>query len=356
MRITNNMLTNNFMNNYNQSLSKVSKLQNQLDSGKAIDKPSDDPVKKVRSLNFYTGLSTNDMFSQNASDAISWMSTSDGAINSIVDNITSIRTLVVNASSTNPKSSYDAISTQVDKAIDELVDLGNTQIGGRYIFGGQADRTFANGATQPFTRDSATGVVTYNGTWDGQATDNNSATSAANPTLPNAGTICMKVSPGAPDPIRDKINVDGQSLFGTMDTYGDHATYVGTYPSPPLTVPAQPAQDQPQPAIFQHLNQIKADIKSGNTANLTQELKVLDDDLDTVISAQTTMGSRMAVYQNIQGRLTSDNVTIKSDLSTNEDLDQAKASIDITEAMNVYNSALAVGARVLPNSLVDYLK
>lgn len=318
MRITNNMLTTNFMYNYNNALSRVTNLQQQISSGKAVNKPSDDPVKAVRSLKFYTSLSTNNMYKQNANDAISWMKTSDGAVSNIVSDVSSIKTLLSQSIAANPPVANEAIAKQIDSLIDELVNAGNTQIGDRYVFAGQNDRT------QPFSRDPATGVVTYSGTYDGQLKDPGDPASV----LPNGGTICIKVSPGEPDNQRDKVNVDGVQLFGTLDADG-------------------------QPSIFKDLLDIKNKVQNGTMTS--DDLQTIDDSLDYIINAQTTLGTRQSTYQTVLDNLKGDYVTIKSDLSQNEDLDEAKASIDFAAATNVYSAALSVGAKILPKSLADYL-
>ena len=333
MRITNNMLTNQFLYNFNNSLTKVSDLQEQLSSGLAINKPSDNPVKAVRSLTFKTDLSTNEALAQNASDAASWMSTSDSAMTSAENVLQSIQSLIQSVAVPHPTIAYSAAATQLNGYINELVNLGNTQISGRYLFAGQKDKT------QPFTTtNNANGSisVTYNGTYDGQGG------------VANAGTIMMKVSPGAPDPLRDKINVDGLGLFGAINAAG-------------------------QPKLFQDLQQIYGDLTNNplppsvpnpngvSVSQLSADLGLLSNvagtgDEDHLLTSQTALGSRQSVYQTISTRLTADQVTIKSDLSANQDLDMSKASIDFQSAQNVYNSALAVGAKILPQSLVDYIK
>lgn len=315
MRITDNILTNNFLNNFNSALSQVSKLQDQLSSGLAINKPSDDPVKSVRSLEFRADLAANSMYAQNASDAVSWMSTSDGAVMKAEDIMTDIKTLIISATQPNPTLAYEAAAQQLDGYINELVSLGNTPLGNRYLFGGQ------NTDSQPFTRDSATGVVSYNGTYDGQGT----------PPNPSGGTVTMKVSPGAPDSIRDKVNVDGQALFGTIGAGN-------------------------QPKLFADLNQIKADMLAGNNVALTNDLGTLETDNDNLLKAQTALGARQKVYTAMKDRLTSDNITVTKSLANNEGLDAARASIDFQSAQNVYNAALSIGAKILPQSLADYLK
>lgn len=341
MRVTDGILTNQFLYNFNNSLNKVSTLQEQLSSGKAINRPSDGPVQAVRSLKFKSDLTVNSAFQQNASDAVSWMSTSDGAMTSAENIVQSIQTLVQSVAVPNPTISYSAALQQLQGYINELSNLGNTQIGGRYLFSGQTDKT------QPFTVNTdANGllVVSYNGTYDGQGGD------------PNAGTVTMKVSPGAPDPLRDKINVDGQALYGTIDT---------TTIYPPATTPAnQPQLFKDLYNIQQHFaqmagklaNPLPPSVATTDVSTLSNDLGPLSKDEDSLLTTQTSLGARQSVYQTIADRLQADYVTIKGDLSTNQDLDVSKASIDFQTAQNVYNSALSVGARILPQSLVDYLK
>lgn len=314
MRVTNTMFSNQFLTNYNDALTNALNYDNQLSSGKSFTKPSDNPVKAVRALTFHTSADMNDLYTQNVSDAISWMTTSDSAVQSIVKGITDITTLVNKAAndSSNTPDSRAAIAKDIDGLINEMVNLGNTQIGDRYVFAGQND------TVQPFKRDPSTGVVTYSGT----------ASTGANPT---AGVISMPASPGNTDPLRDQVNLDGQQLFGTVDGSG-------------------------QPQIFQDLNKIKNDVISGTASTVSNDLDTLKTDLNYVTNAQTSLGARQSAYTTIQDRLKTDSVTIQGDLGANENVDTAKVSIQMQQAMNVYNACLSVGAKILPQSLVDYLK
>ncbi|WP_279386987.1 flagellar hook-associated protein FlgL [Lucifera butyrica] len=326
MRITNGMISSNFMNNYTNALNKVTTLQNQLSSGIAVSKPSDDPVKMTRTLECFSSISQNDEYQQNANDAVSWMTTSTQAAQNIATALTTIKGLVSKATSVATDStSLNSIADQINSAIDEIVQLGNTQTGGRYVFSGQNDQT------QPLTRNSTTGVVTYSGTYDGES---------GNAT---AGTITMQISPGTVDPVRDKINIDGQELFGKLGAMDSNiTTFTGTLTSS-------------QPQLFADLNQIVADVKSGNTTAMSNDIGALSNDSDTVNQAQTSQGAKQTTYQTMLTLLTSQNTTLQSNLKDNRDLDVAQASISFAEATSVYNAALSVGAQVLPKTLVDYI-
>ncbi|MBP2657539.1 MAG: flagellin domain protein [Firmicutes bacterium] len=320
MRVTNNMLSNQFLSGYQTSLTRMTDIQEKVAASKNINRPSDNPVGAARNLQFTAASSTNSLFTQNANDAISWMKTSDSNLQTIVTNMTNIRTAVSSAISANPTTSYDAIAKQVDEMINTLVQCGNAKVGDRYVFGGQND------SAEPFTRDETTGVVTYNGTYNGQSGE------------ATAGIITIQVVPGDISTSRDKINLDGSEVFGAIDT----ATGV--------------------PKIFQDLLDIKqhlVDIQTGANGvtadTLTNDLGTMDTDSDYIISGQTTLGAKQKSYETIKTRLESDALIIADDATNNDGFDVGKASIEMQLAENAYNTLLAVGANVLPKSLVDYL-
>ena len=319
MRVTNNMLSTQFLSGYQSSLSRMSDIQEKIAASKNINRPSDNPVGAARNLQFTAAASANDLFTQNANDAISWMNTSDTNLSAIVTTITNIKTAVSSAISANPTSSYEAIAKQVDQMINELVLAGNAQVGGRYVFSGQSD------TVEPFTRDETTGVVTYNGTYNGQSG-----------TADTKGTITMQIVPGDINTSRDKINLDGSEVFGAIDP----ATKV--------------------PKIFQDLLAIKKhleDIQTGGAtaSQLSDDLGTIDEDMDYIISAQTTIGAKQKSYQTIKARLVVDATVIDTDATNNDGFNVAKASIESQLAQNAYNTLLSVGANVLPKSLADYL-
>lgn len=202
MRISNNMMTYGFLSSLNKSMERENTLQEQLADGIAVRKPSDDPIKATRVVRYDTSLALNKQFTQNSQDAQSWMNTTDSTMSSVSSLMIKIKQLVVSADSTKTTSDLNVIGKQIDEMINQVVSLGNTQIGARYIFGGQND------ATQPLVRttikDPNSGltreVVEYNG-------DN--------------GKISMPIQTGAANPSQDSVNITGEEAFGPLDTvYG----------------------------------------------------------------------------------------------------------------------------------------
>lgn len=303
MRITNNTITYNFLTSLNKSLERQNNIQEQLSDGKAIHRPSDNPVKAIRSLRFNTNLTQNEQFTQNLKDAQSWMQTTDGVMSDLSSIMINIKELVVNASNgTNPEDAVKTIGKSVDNLINQIVTIGNTKIGDRYIFAGQMDKT------QPFVRTGDS--VTYNG---------------------DASKISMVIQPGAATPTQDSVNLTGVEVFGAGGT-----------------------------EVLNHLFEIKQHLDSGSTADQTwlstTGLDYVDTDHANILQKQTELGTRMSAYDMALNMMEGQNVIITGDVAANEDLDIPKAIIDFKNSENIYKTALSVGARIMPPSLVDFLR
>ena len=302
MRITNNTMSYNFLSSLNKSLEKASKIQAQLADGRAIHAPSDDPIKVVRSLRFSTSMELNNQYTQNAQDALSWMSTSDDDMQGLSAIMISIKEQVVQASNgTNPQTAVRTIGDAVDNLINQMINIGNSQLGGRYIFAGQNDKT------TPFTRSGD--VITYNG---------------------NKQKISMPIHPGIATPSQDSVNLTGEDVFG------------------------------PNMKILTDLIEIKNRLKSGTGADQqwlsNTGLANLEDGHTKMLQSHTELGSRMSMYEMAKTMLDSSNTIIAGEQATNDSVDVAKGIIDYKNAENVYKTALQIGARIMPMSLVDFLR
>jgi len=202
MRISNNMQTHSFLSSLNKSQERENSIQEQLSDGKAIHRPSDSPVRTVRSLRNNTNLSLNGQYAQNLQDAQSWMNTTDGSMSSVSTIMIKANELVVSADDTKTPDEIHTIGRQIDELINELVSIGNTKVGDRYVFAGQSD------STQPFVRTTVKDpnsnitqeVVIYNG-------DNSK--------------ISMPTQQGIANPTQDSINLTGADVFGPITSvYG----------------------------------------------------------------------------------------------------------------------------------------
>lgn len=302
MRVTSNSMNYNYLSDLNKTLERRAKAQSLLDGdGKALQRPSDDPIKVVRSLRFNVSLEQNNMYTQNVQDADSWMKSTDGYMQQLSSIMIDIKGKVVQASDgTNPQAAVQTIGVALDNLINQIVNIGNAQEGGRYIFAGLNDKT------NPFSRVGDS--VAYYG---------------------DEGKISMPIAPGVANPNEDSVNLTGSELFG---------------------------EDL---QILKDLIEIKDRMMSGTPEDVkwlsSTGLVKVDSAHDHMLQSLAALGGRMSMYEMSKTMLAESNAIIVEDKSLNEDVDIPKAMLEFTAADNVYNASLSMGAKVLPRSLVDFL-
>lgn len=145
IRVSSNQMVYGYQKQLNDANTRQTSLLEQGDGSK-LHRPSDDPVGYSKFMRYDTGLEENNQYTSNVSTAISWMRTSDAAL----VNMTAIQTTfkektIAAANDTNNTVDMAAIGKEMMAEIQELVSLGNTMQGDRYVFGGQQD------LKQPFT-------------------------------------------------------------------------------------------------------------------------------------------------------------------------------------------------------------
>lgn len=137
MRITNNVLVNNLKNNLSRNIRNMEKLQNQLASGRRISRPSQDPTGIVESMRLASRLKENQVFQENAQDAVGWLSSTDEALNSLTVALRRGYELTVQAANGVLGTDERAdISAEVQQLIEEVAVIANSSHNDRYIFGG----------------------------------------------------------------------------------------------------------------------------------------------------------------------------------------------------------------------------
>lgn len=137
MRITNNMMISNMMNNLGNNLQRMTKYQDQLNSGKKIQLPSDDPVIAARALKLRTDVAQNEQYQRNISDAQSWLDLTEGTLGGMGSVLQRVRELAVQAATgSNTPDETKKISVEISQLKTQITHMANTTYAGRYIFSG----------------------------------------------------------------------------------------------------------------------------------------------------------------------------------------------------------------------------
>ncbi|MFJ3383056.1 MULTISPECIES: flagellar hook-associated protein FlgL [unclassified Curtobacterium] len=106
-------------------------------------------------------------------------------------------------------------------------------------------------------------------------------------------------------------------------------------------------------SVFSMIDSIVSDLQNG--VNVNPRLNDVDAHIATVRGVQADVGVRHAAALAAQSSLASGAVSLESRRSSIEDKDLAKAVLDLQVQQTNYQAALAVTAKVLQPTLMDYL-
>lgn len=137
----------------------VERTQEQLNSGKRVLSPADDPVAATSILTMTQELSRTTQFSKNIDAADNNLNLEETSIQSILNTVQRMRELAVRAGNTAvlTAADYKSIGAEVEANLQQILSLQNTRnASGQYIFAGFQSET------KPFESDSG-GKFSYKG-------------------------------------------------------------------------------------------------------------------------------------------------------------------------------------------------
>lgn len=292
-RVTQTTLQRVSLDNLQAGLSRLQRLQEQLSSGKQVNRPSDSPVATVSAMQYRTDIRRAEQHTRNAQDGLNWLATTDDALTGMLAITRRVRELVLRG--TNASMGVDerqAIAAEVDTLRENALGLANTRYLDRPIFAGNSD--------VPAAYDAAGG---YSG-------------SGA------ADRVERTVAPG----VIARVNVTGPEVFGP------------------------PGAD-----LFADLEAI-ADHLRTNPAQLGTDLAALDNRVLDMQNQLAKVGARYNQVETMRDRADDQLLTLRSGLSEVEDVDLTKTIVDLQLQQVAYQAALAATAKVVQPSLLDFLR
>ncbi|MCB2356284.1 flagellar hook-associated protein FlgL [Clostridium estertheticum] len=312
MRITNKMLSNNFLRDMKSNLNNLSTLQTQMATGKQIRKASDDPTKASKIMQINSDIASNIQYNKNIKDTSTWLDMTDTALGQIGNVATRIQELLVSAGDAgHGVDERGAIKDEINEKVGELSQILNTTFDGKYIFGG------TRGTDKP--------------------TD--STKDAANNTQLNLPTDPVKLSQ-----IGSKLSVE-VSQGVTMD-YNITATDVinnggATNLSDLLN------------NITSHLGStVDTEIAKLNGEDLTGIQAVMTN----VLKLRSQVGAKQNGMESALARNEDQSANMTEVLTSTEDIDITEKTMEYATMQTVYTASLQTSAKVLQPSLLDYLR
>lgn len=291
MRVTQSMLGSMLTSDLQSTQTQLMQVQQQMASGHRILQPSDDPVGTEQVLQWQNALDQNSQYQANATDATNWLQNTDSALQSAVGLAQQVRTLAVGT------STGTSTTAEYQAIANEVAALqASLVVVGNTKVGDHYLFSGDQTSTAPFTQSGST--VTFVG---------------------GSGAQMREVAPG----MSIQANADGAAF------------------TPVFT------------AIHQILTDLSSPTTAGNVAG--GDLTALDSALGTLINADGQVGAQLQQAQNAQATLTNMGQSLQKLQAGTLDDDMAKSVVQLQQLQVSYQSALAVGAKLMQPSLADYL-
>ena len=292
-RVTQQMMMSRSYDALQVGLSRLAKTQEQLSTGRVLNRPSDSPTDATSAMRIRASLADQKQYARNAQDGIGWLGQIDSTLTSVLGQIRRARELGLEGANATSMGSQarEALAVEVDQIRDSLISASNATYLGRPVFGGVVN-----------------GVAAYDST-------------GAFVGIP--GEVSRTVARG----VKVAVNVNGPEVFGP-----DGAS------------------------LFDDLSQLSAALRTGDPAGLATQLGDLDTALSRVTSALGDVGARYNRLERANQAAQDLTLSLSSSLSEIENVDLARATMDLKLNEVAYQAGLSATARLVQPSLSDFLR
>ena len=418
-RVTNQMINSTMTHNLNRNQQQMDKIQDSLATGKNVRMPRDNPISTTNQMLYRTRLTEIEQYISNIDESGSRLSEIDTNLQSATRIFQRLRVLAVQGAN-GIYSSFErkeAAATEINQLLEELVNIANARgATGKPIFGGH--QTGTEDIPNPFVpvyqtltagnqgdamigvqyrgnvgkveREVSTGQYLQVNVPGNQVfwatnqivTSNRDATDYAATSSQKIridGTE-IAVSPGDTlDILIDKINNAGLSVRATqgarnnliLETTAPHQIWLedvgsGTvlqdlglvnpdFPQPPNNV--DPTATVNGMSIFEMAIQLRDDLVRGDQELVGgRDLGLIDMALDNVLRHTASVGARQNRVEELAKRSEYAKTNITEMLSKTEGIDIPETIMNFRWLESVHNYALAVGAKTIKPTLMDFLR
>ncbi|MDO7788342.1 flagellar hook-associated protein FlgL [Desulforamulus aquiferis] len=343
MRITNQYLANSMIKHLQGNLSRLATSQEQIATTKRVNRPSDDPNILSPLLAIKGNLIYNEQYDRNLNDGLAYLDVCDSALGTIG----SVLTKAYEYASQTANDSYNpddrkSVASQIDKLIDQIVELGNSAVGSKYVFAG------TDNGHPPFKRvkdDSGVEYIVFMGNTDQVMREVAAHTSY--PISANAVGFGATASEGifgwANDPTPKTITINGVSSDFQVIYMDD------------------PSVSDDFSGVLKELFTFRNSLNDGadpaaQQQKIEESIGGLQKVSDRILQHRVAVGARFNQFEDMKKQILNQNLNLESTMSTLEDADLSKLSILSSQQLLTYQASLAIGSNVLSTSLLDFLR
>lgn len=286
------MLRNEALRSLRGGQTELSRIREQLASGKRVQTASDDPVSVPGIMDSSSRLRAVEQYKRNLASADARIRMEDSVLQDLTISIERARELAIGqASDTASPETRLATKAEVDQIREAVRSLGNTRFGNGYLFGG------AYALDEPFP-------------------------------------------PGGPDPLRPPEG-DHDVEIGAgeyaLTTHGGQQIFVDT-------------------GVFDDLEALSVALGANDSAGIAAASNALDVTHGEIQELVGEIGARGRRVEIATQNLESVELDLTAYRSGLEDVDFERAVTELASLQSSFQAALATNARIFTNTLTDYLR
>ena len=324
MRITNASMVRSHLYDTQNNLTNMSKINQQISTGKVINTVSDDPHKAIKIMNMNNEIKYTEKYNYNIDEAVGWMNTTDGALENVGNLLVEIKeTILKVGNGTYSQNEMKSLNEDMNEKIKQLADTLNSTHGGKYLFGGSS---VDDAPITVIENPDGTVKLEFSKDKNGQ-------------TIPNTDDLKADISSA----INIDYNISVGEILNITDANGNTVNLLDE---------------------INNLSTLMNDIANGDeqtAAKAKEELMnntkgKIDQLFDHVVNERTSLGVRVNTAEKIKELNDEDILNIQDVLSKTQDTDVVEKFIELKSAEMIYQASIQVGAKLIQPTILDYIR
>jgi flagellar hook-associated protein 3 FlgL len=279
----------------NAAAADLARARQQVESGKRLHAPSDDPPATLRAIEGHAEIGALDSYARTADTVTARLARFDAVLGDVVERLTQANVAAASARGTTATTaSREAAAVALEGLRDDLVANFNTSFHGVHLFSGSQVQAAAYARVG--------GVWTYQG---------------------NTATVSADLGQGR----SAMLTLNGQAI----------------------------AQGSDASDLFTEMDALIAAVRAGDDAAIGVGMDALQRAFDRATRAQSQVGADQQGVASRQLQISATRLATAARLSKDEDADMVAAITAMQQADTAYRAALGAVATASRLSLLDYL-
>ncbi len=386
-----------------QSQQALSAAMQQVSTGLRVNQLSDDPSASADMVTSLAASANVDQYTSNVSSLLPQMQTADSAISAVITSLNAAITIgTEGANGIESAADRQGLATQVQNILSSVISQANTSFQGTYLFGGSGSTTppFVAASTSYTSTlgSTASPLATTTPLTAGSVTTISDATTGktmsfkavAGDTISTLqGEITREVAAGTLSAgISAAINAGGQLAIGENSTMAgivvsssdpvlgsmtattgtqvaNSFAYVGTIAlnnvqvGDSLSVSTNVPGNQlftGGPNVIGSLSGLITALQTGTTTQIATATSTISTALNYVSQQRIPLGNTMNQLNSQESYLGQEKVTLTTQQTSLIGISLSVAATNLSQAELANSAVMAAAAKVLPQTLLDYLK